>query len=69
MMKTGMVPKPHYDSRDYNEYVEEQKAKGLQRKYWRNLPKMWEEELRFRTGLEAALAEFVSPSRKPPPSR
>jgi len=55
----GKVPKPHYDTEDYREYVRFQKADGLKKKHWKDLPKMWEEELRFRKDFENALANFV----------
>lgn len=39
---------PLYSSNSYEAFVELQKAKGLEKKYWQDLPKMWAEELEFR---------------------
>lgn len=49
------VVRPLYPSKDYAEYVADQKRKGLLRRYWKDLPKMWEEELKFRREFEDAL--------------
>lgn len=46
---------PLYPSKDFKAYVADQKRKGLMRRYWKNLPKMWEEELNFRREIEDAL--------------
>lgn len=46
---------PLYPSKDFKAYVADQKRKGLLRRYWKDLPKMWREELRFRREFEDAL--------------
>lgn len=51
--------KPLYDSADYHEFCERQKEKGLQKKYWKNLPELWERELEFRKRFEEALRKFA----------
>ena len=51
--------KLHYDTVDYQAYVKAQKADGLQRRYWKDLPKMWRNELRFRKELEDALRQAI----------
>lgn len=56
----GQPIKPHYASNDYRAFVKAEKAKGLQRKYWPDLPKMWLEELKFRHEIESALRSFAS---------
>ena len=47
--------RPLYPSKDYAEYVADQKRKGLMRRHWKDLPKMWDEELKFRREFEDAL--------------
>lgn len=47
--------KPLYPSSNYKEFVADQKLKGLRRKNWKDLPKMWKEELSFRKELEKCL--------------
>ena len=54
-----MEAKPLYSSRDYEEYCQQQKDKGLLKCYWEILPAMWEEELAFRRELEEALDKAV----------
>ena len=49
------VVMPLYPSKDFEAYVADQKRKGLMRRYWKDLPKMWEEELKFRREFEDAL--------------
>lgn len=44
--------KPLYPTSSYKEFVAYQKLKGLSRKNWKDLPKMWEEELSFRKEIE-----------------
>ena len=47
--------KPLYSSDDYESFCEYEKQKGLDKKYWKNLPEMWREELRFRKEFEECL--------------
>ena len=47
--------KLNYDSADYRTFCKEQKAKGLQKQHWKDLPQMWVEELAFRRDLEKSL--------------
>jgi hypothetical protein len=54
------VVKLLYPSNNYTEYCEHQKRKGLMRKYWKDLPNMWRNELKFRRELEGALNDFAA---------
>lgn len=56
--------KPLYPSDSYETFVELQKAKGLKKKYWQDLPKMWAEELEFRKELEEAINNYSTMSFK-----
>lgn len=49
--------RPLYSSNNYKEFCNRQKLKGLERRYWKSLPKMWKEELKFRNEFENALNE------------
>jgi hypothetical protein len=53
-----MTDKPLYNSKDFEEFCEAQKTKGLHPKYWCELPRLWQEELDFRKELEDALVEL-----------
>jgi len=53
-----MKAKPLYDSKDYKEFVKNEKAKGLIRSEWKNLPKLYQKELDFRAEFEQALDNF-----------
>lgn len=46
---------PLYPSKDYKEFVDYHKQKGLSRNHWKDLPKMWEDELQFRREMNEAL--------------
>ena len=52
--------KPLYPSKDYQEFCDHQKAKGLRKRYWKDLPKMWKKELEFREELEDALNKLIN---------
>ena len=54
-MNMGSKIKPIYLSDDYTSFVELQKRKGLKPECWKDLPKMWEEELEFRKEYEEAI--------------
>ncbi len=54
-MALGMSTRPLYPSNDYAEYCAHQKRKGLMRRFWKDLPKMWKKELAFRRSLECAI--------------
>lgn len=54
-MKTTL---PLYPSKDFKSYVAYQKRKGLMRRYWKGLPAMWEQELKFRREFESSLNEL-----------
>ena len=56
-VRSSELVRPLYPSRDYKEYCADQKRKGLMRRYWKDLPEMWKEELAFRRELEDALNE------------
>ena len=49
-----------YLCKNYAQYVAEQKRKGLVRRRWKDLPKMWKEELRFRREFEGAINQTNS---------
>jgi hypothetical protein len=46
---------PLYPSTNYKKFVEYHKRKGLKRKYWKDLPRMWKEELQFRQEIDDTL--------------
>lgn len=50
-----MSPKPLYQSNSFEEFSKNQKLAGLRKEFWKDLPKMWERELKFRKKLEKAL--------------
>ena len=50
--------KPLYPSESYEVYVDYQKRKGLKRQFWKDLPRMWQEELRFRQELEDVVNQY-----------
>jgi len=57
----GQKVKPWYRSKKYIDFCEEQKQRGLQKKYWKELSKMWKAEQEFRKDFEAALNKFAEP--------
>ena len=58
------MSKPLYPSKDFEEFCAHQKQKGLKREFWKDLSKMWEEELDFRKEFEDALNKFASITQK-----
>lgn len=50
--------KPLYSTENYEDFCEYQKSKGLDKKYWNNLPQMWKEEQEFREEFEKAINDF-----------
>lgn len=46
---------PLYPSKDFDAYAADQKQKGLLRRYWKDLPNMWEDELKFRREFEDSI--------------
>lgn len=48
-----------YDTHTYEEFAALEKQRGLDERYWDDLPKMWENELLFRKELEDAVNNWV----------
>ena len=54
------MDKSLYESANFEEFCEQQKRKGLRKKFWPTLPQMWQEELDFRKEFEDALEKFTN---------